>query len=223
MLTLWIVLGSFAFFALLLVLPLRIEFRYTRDRGYSYRVRYLFLTLADSSKPQKSRATQSLPPSKNKMHKKSASKQQLLSFLGLEDLGSMKTFYTALRTKGAFETFADITNALHDLFSRLGRLLCSGVFQKFDLSILVAEEDAADAALHYGILCATVYPFLTILDSIMIFRSRSIRIRCDETLEATDFCFEAKLNYRIIHLLRHLCGLLWQGIRRILKKGGNQA
>ena len=51
MLALWIILGILALLALLLVLPLRIHLKYNTDGGLRYRVKYLFLTLADSEAP----------------------------------------------------------------------------------------------------------------------------------------------------------------------------
>ena len=53
MLALWIILGILALLALLLVLPLRIYLKYDTDGGLRYRVKYLFLTLADSEAPEK--------------------------------------------------------------------------------------------------------------------------------------------------------------------------
>ena len=53
MTALWIILGIFAFFALLLALPLRIFLRYSPDDGLQYRVKYAFIPLADSQAPEK--------------------------------------------------------------------------------------------------------------------------------------------------------------------------
>ena len=81
MLALWIILGILALLALLLVLPLRIYLKYDADGGLRYRVKYLFLTLADSETPEKPEQPVKKAAEAEKKRSGSGMAAKLLSFL----------------------------------------------------------------------------------------------------------------------------------------------
>lgn len=212
MTALWIILGIFAFFALLLALPLRIFLRYSPEDGLQYRVKYAFIPLADSQAPEKPEKQK--PEKASETQKKSSrAVRTLLSFLGLEDISSAANVRRAIGEKGLVETLRGVTAAVGALLRRIGRLLQKGVFKKFDLCIVCGDDDPADAAARYGTVCAAVYPLLTMLDSTMKFRRRKVDIRCDFSQEGTQATFDGQLNYRPWHFVCFACGLFWQYIK----------
>ena len=224
MTALWVLLGIAAFFALLLALPVRIFLQYTAEGGLRYRVKYAFLTLADSEAPEKPQE-QTKSTAKKKNGKKEAASaggtvQSLLSFLGLGDVSSAVNIKKAINEKGLLEVLRGVTEAVASLARRIGRLLKKGVFKKFELRIISGDGDPAEAALHYGTLCAAVYPLLTLLDATMKFRGRSVDIRCDFEMEGTQADFDGQLNYRPWHFVCFAGGLLWRYITATLKKEG---
>lgn len=220
----WIILGIAAFFALLLALPVRISLHYTAEDGLRYRVKYAFLTLADSEAPEKPQKRKKPSAKKEKGKRKTSSAggavQSLLSFLGLGDISSAANAKKAISEKGLLEVLRGVTEAVASLSRRVGRLLKKGVFKKFELRIISGDGDPAEAALHYGTLCAAVYPLLTLLDSAMKFRRRTVDIRCDFDAEGTQADFDGQLNYRPWHFVCFACGLLWRYVTATLKKEG---
>lgn len=222
MTALWIILGIFAFFALLLALPLRIFLRYSPEDGLQYRVKYAFIPLADSQAPEKPEKQKPEKAPEMQKQKKSSggAVRTLLSFLGLEDVSSAANAKRAIGEKGLVETLRGVTEAVGALLRRTGRLLRKGVFKKFDLSIVCGDDDPADAAARYGTLCAAVYPLLTMLDSTMKFKRRRVDIRCDFSQEGTQATFDGQLNYRPWHFVCFACGLFWQYLKNKTMKEG---
>lgn len=219
MLALWIILGILALLALLLVLPLRIYLKYDTDGGLRYRVKYLFLTLADSEAPEKPEQPVKKAAETEKKRSGSGAAAKLLSFLGLEDVSSAANAKKALKEKGLAETIRGVFCAVKALFSRISRLVCHGEFRRFDLRIVVGDTDCADAAMNYGELCAAVYPLLAFLESKLKFHRRNVELRCDFSAESTEAVFDGQLNYRPVYLLGFLLGLVGQYLKQGKKKG----
>lgn len=219
MLALWIILGILALLALLLVLPLRIYLKYDADGGLRYRVKYLFLTLADSEAPEKPEQPVKKAAEAEKKRSGSGMAAKLLSFLGLEDVSSAANAKKALNEKGLAEMIRGVFGAVKALFSRISRLVCHGEFRRFDLRIVVGDTDCADAAMNYGELCAAVYPLLAFLESKLKFRRRNIDLRCDFSAESTEAVFDGQLHYRPVYLLGFLLGLVGQYLKQDKKKG----
>ena len=219
MLALWIILGILALLALLLVFPLRIYLKYDADGGLRYRVKYLFLTLADSEAPEKPEQPVKKAAEAEKKRSGSGMAAKLLSFLGLEDVSSAANAKKALNEKGLAEMIHSVFGAVKALFSRISRLMCHGEFRRFDLRIVVGDTDCANAAMSYGELCAAVYPLLAFLESKLKFRRRNVDLRCDFSAESTEAVFDGQLNYRPVYLLGFLLGLVGQYLRQDKKKG----
>lgn len=221
MTALWVILGILAFFVLLFALPVRIFLNYTPEGGLRYRVKYAFLTLADSEKsdvPKKQPSAEKA--AKEKKPTSGGAVQSFLSFLGLADISSAANAKKAIGEKGLSEVLRGVTEAVASLLRRIGRLLKKGVFKKFDLHIVSGDGDPAEAALHYGTLCAAVYPLITLLDSAMKFKRRTVDIRCDYDSAGTQADFDGQLNYRPWHFLCFACGLLWRYVKQNFKKEG---
>lgn len=225
MLALYIILAIIALIVLLLALPLRIYLRYTPEQGFQFRVKYLFLTLADSTKEKKPKQPKK-PSGKEKpvtQKKKSDGKatEKLLDLLGLKDISSKLNFKCALDNKGLIETFRGVSAAVRELFSRIGKLVRRSVFKRFDLKITVGDSDAADAAFRYGAVCAAVYPLLTLLDGTMKFKKRTVDIGCNFEQDDITAAFDGQLNYRPIHVVSFLFGLFGRYIKQSAKKVRN--
>ncbi len=220
MAALWILLGIVALVWLLLALPLRIFLRYDPGGGFSYRVKYLFFTLTDSAaeapSEQAPEAAGSAKPAERKSDQRAI--QRLLSFLGLEDISSAANAKRAVREKGVVETFRGVCAAVKALFSRTFALVRKGVFRRFELRVAVGDGDPSEAAFRYGQICAAVYPLITLLDSAMKFKRRTVDIRCDYASEQTLVAFDGQLNYRPWHFVCFLFHLIGNYLKKEKKK-----
>ena len=221
MLALYIILGILALIVLLLALPLRIYLRYAPEPGFQFRVKYLFLTLADSTKekpPKLEKPSGKKKPAAKKKKGGGKATETLLDFLGLKDVSSKLNFKRAVADKGLLGIVSDVTASIRDLFSRIGKLVKKSVFKRFDLRVTVGDSDAADAAMRYGTVCAAVYPLLTLLDGTMKFKKRTVDIACDFEQEDITAAFDGQLNYRPIHIVGFLLGLFGRYIKQSVRK-----
>lgn len=229
MLAVWILLGIFAPVALLMILPLRIYLNYTPENGLQYKIKYCLIPLVDSERPAKPKKPAEEKPTappqaqKKKKEKPKGGKSavsSLLSFLGLEDVSTAAKAKQSIGTNGLLATVGSVFSAVNDLFSRIFKLIRKGVFKKFDLHIVVGDGDAADAAFNYGTICAAVYPLITLLDSAVKFRSRTVDIRCDFDAEATTARFDGQFYYRPCSFVHFAFGLLWNYLKQTIKGKG---
>ena len=200
MIALWIILGIFALIALLLSLKLRVFLVYLPDGRLDIYVKYLFFTFRASEEPNEELT------------------QMVFSVLGLRDIGSVANAKHAINSKGVSTTLNELLGVLKTLLSRVWWLLKRGVFKQFNLRIVVGEEDAADAAYGYGLVCSAVYPLVGLLDGAFRFRRRSIDVRCDFDAETTSVDFLAQFNIRLWPILRALIYVIRENVKRTLAK-----
>ncbi len=200
MIALWIILGILALIALLLSLKLRIFLVYLPDGRLDIYVKYLFFTFRASDEPNEKLM------------------QQVFSILGLRDIGSVANAKHAIDAKGVSTTLNELLSVLKMLLNRAWWLLKRGVFRQFRLRIVVGEEDAADAAYGYGLVCSAVYPLVGLLDSAFRFRSRSVDVRCDFDAETTLVEFHGQFNIRLWPILCALIHVVRENVRRTLAK-----
>lgn len=212
MVVLWILLGLVAVIWLLMATPLRIYLSYQHDEFF-FKIKYGPICLSDSTKPPKEK------PAKAEGKKKSGGTvRMLLDFLGLSEISSIANVKNSISKKGIVGTISAVFTALKQLFSRIAGLIKKGVFKKFDLAIIVADSDAADAALRFGQVCAVAFPMLHFLENSMNIRNENVDIRCDYELEETQVSFDGQLNYRPWHFACFLMGLVVNYIKRSIKK-----
>lgn len=200
MIALWIILGIFALIALLLSLKLRVFLVYLPDGRLDIYVKYLFFTFRASEEPNEELT------------------QMVFSVLGLRDIGSVANAKHAINSKGVSTTLNELLGVLKTLLSRVRWLLKRGVFKQFNLRIVVGEEDAADAAYGYGLVCSAVYPLVGLLDGAFRFRRRSIDVRCDFDAETTSVDFLAQFNIRLWPILRALIYVIRENVKRTLDR-----
>lgn len=228
MIALYIFLGLLALIGLILILPIQICLHYDPEEGFQFRLKFAWIPLFDSTKekpekpekpkkPEEDNKEAEPPKGKEKEKKKGSGAASLLNFLGLGDIASIANAKKALDQKGLVQMLADIGAAIGAIFSRIGQLIGRGVFQHFTLRVVVGDEDAADAALTYGKICGVIYPTITMLDSAMTFRRRTVDLRCDFEQESTTILFDGQLNYRPWNFVQFLGGLIMNYLKRSVK------
>lgn len=224
MIFLYILLGIFAFLGLILALPIHICMHYDQEGGFQFRLKFAWIPLVDSSKevpvkPKKEKKEKKEPSEKDgkkkeKQKRSSSGASSILGFLGLEDIASIANARKALDEKGLLLLLSDLRSAVGAIFARIGELLARGVFQVFTLRVTVGDTDAADCAINYGRYCAIIYPTITMLDSAMTFRKRTVDLRCDFAEESTSIYFDGQLRYRPWNFIQFLWGLIMNYLKR---------
>ena len=225
MVFLYILLGFFAFIGLILAMPLGIGLHYNREDGFQFKLTFAWIPLVDSTKEKpekpekapKEQKEQTEKPKKEKKKKGNSAVSALLNFLGLGDIASIANAKKALDQKGLIEMLSDLSVAVGKIFARIGQLIARGVFRKFTLRVVVGDPDAADAAMNFGRICGIIYPTVTLLDSAMTFRQRTVDLRCDFEQEETSVEFDGQLNYRPWHFVLFLGGLIINYLKRSVK------
>ena len=219
MIALWIILGLIGLIWLLLAMPLRLFLSYQQDT-LNYKIKYGPISLIDSSAPPKERKKKTeqaaSAPTGKKVSGGAAAK--LLDFLGLSEISSITNFKNAISKSGIVGTLSAVFSAVKQLFSRIGKLIQKGIFKKFDLTIVIADEDAAEAALRFGQVCAVAFPMLQFLENKMKLRKENVDIRCDYESDHMQVSFDGQLNYRPWHFVCFLMGLVMNYIKRSVKK-----
>ena len=224
MVALYIFLGIFTLIGLILALPLQICLHYTPDDGFQFKLKFAWISLVDSAKekpeqpePEQKEEKPKEKKEKTKKKKGSSAANGLLNFLGLGDIAGIANVKKALDQKGLLQMLSDLSDAVGKIFARIGKLMARGVFKHFTLRVLVGDEDAADAAINFGRYCGIIYPTVTLLDSAMTFRRRTVDLRCDFEKESTSVMFDGQLQYRPWHFVLFLGGLFMNYLKRSVK------
>lgn len=130
--------GIILLLTILMICPVVITF--TFDKKLKVKARYLFFKYSFTDKKDKKRkhgSTKKTESGKAEKGRRSAEE--------IKDIVSMTVQMTKL-----------ITGTMKKLFKK-------AYISKFDISVVVASEDAADTAVQYGYYCAAIYPFASLL------------------------------------------------------------
>ncbi len=164
--------------ALLLCLPLRVNLKFFEDFYYDIKI------LGFKVYPPKEKEEKSEKP-QNTAQK-----------------NTEKSLFQKLQEKRGFK------GAVKELFSFFGsvlnplkRFLKFIKFRNIKVSLSVAGEDAAKTAIDYGMVCSIVYPVLSLFDSILNVKYKSIDIRSDFEGKKSSFNFELSIKISLIFIL----------------------
>lgn len=205
MAALWVLAGIVVFLGLLLLLPLKLAVRYDAESGLSLRLMLIFIPLADTDRvvpPEKKPASASEKQPAPKKKKSGGAVQTMLSLLGLGEVNSDTKFKNAVAERGLPAVLATIAAVVRRFLSHTLRCLGAGVFRRFDLRVVIGEEDAADAAMQYGLACAAVYPLVSLLEQSMTLRHRSVSVEMGDDPQ-TAVTADILLVYRVWHFVRY--------------------
>lgn len=184
------------FIALLLVLNVKFLFDFSTEGALNFKIKLLCFTVYDINKPK---------DEKKKPSKIGSAIKQLLGFERVIEAqteeGEKQTERISSKLTGIVTVFMLLTDSNLWLAKKIN-------FKHFGLDIICGGADAADAAIEYGIVCSTVYPFIGYLETNFkgAEKALSVNICCDFENEAY-FGTEIKAKLRIIHILRALMNL----------------
>lgn len=115
---------------------------------------------------------------------------------------SEKSFFQKLKEKRGFKgSIKELFSLFFAVLNPLKRFLRFIKFRNIKVSLSVAGEDAAKTAIDYGIICSIVYPVLSIFDSILNVKYKSIDIRSDFEGKSSSFDFSLSIKTSLIFVL----------------------
>lgn len=197
----WIFLSVLAFIVFLLLLPISIIIKNDDNNNNIFLIKFLFFKFdfkGDSSE-------------KNKKQKKT-------------DREARKQKEKTAEKKDFRETVSEIMKLISNIFEELLKLFKHLVARKFQLQIICASKDAAQAAIHYGECCAAVYPVLGFISSAIKVKEkgRDIDIRCEYDKSRWTVKYHFIISIRICHILAALIRFGAKEIKRRIKNATAQ-
>lgn len=182
-----------AIIVILLISSIRVFFSFNTQERPELKVKFLFFTVIDLNKPKK----------KNK--KPSRIGSAIKRMLGFEqiiesqtDEGEKQKESVSSKLTGLVTVFMLLTDSNLWLAKKIK-------FKRLGLDVVCGGSDAADAAIEYGVVCSTVYPFIGYLETNLknAEKALNVNIGCDFENEAY-LGIDIKAKLRIIHILRAL-------------------
>ncbi len=125
---------------------------------------------------------------------------------GLSKFDSVSSLKKTVSSSGVGYTLQQISEVLISLLRQVVWILPRCRLRKLELRAVCAEKDPDEAAMEYGKLCATVYPIVGVIDSIVpIYRRKLLLdLRCDFDAEQSDLSLTAVVRARAGSVLRAL-------------------
>ncbi len=195
----WIVvLAVIAFLLLLLLCPLCLSVSYEGE--WKVKVRYLFVRYP--LYPRK--------PSKKKEKKGKIQKDSLEKQKPKEKSSPWRDILKEKGVKGLLSLLKQLANAGSGGAKKLFRHL---VIRECSLHVSAGGEDAAQAAIKYGYLCAAVYPAAGAVISNTKCKHHDIQVLCNFDNQETTFQFHGKCSIQVLFLL----AAGWTVLYRFLK------
>ena len=211
MIALYILGGLLLLILLILILPVRL--RVTYDQTLKANLRILFVipyTLYDESKPEKPTKEQAASdkPKEEKKKKKTA--------------GLFKERAAELKARGAAGLLDWLRDVARFALGATRRVLRAVKVRRFDLTMRVVGEDAADTALTCGRWCAAVYPLLGTLMCAIRTRRSNIKIEPDFLGVETTYTADVRVS---VSPWRALWAALWAlfGFLKLTKPSPDEA
>lgn len=202
MIAVWIVAGILLALFLLLLCPVAIVVSFQNE--FTVKIRYLFFTYQVAPRkesPQKEGKEPSKTEKKESEEHKKSKFQEILEEKGVSGLLKL------LRQVGEVAT-----RAARKLFSHL-------VVTRLDLEILVADEDAAQAAVNYGYVCGMACTALSAFLHNCICKRYHVQITPDFDQKESSAVLDFRAHIRLLFLISGILGALLH-LMQMQKEGG---
>lgn len=192
---------------LILLLPVHVML-YTREDGsIKLLYRILFLTFGRHPNP------------------KSPIVRIAKELTGLSRLSDLGTVKRSVEDSGISTTAGQIVHILLLLLERVVWLLQYCTLRRLRINAVCAGEDAAEAAMEYGAVCAVVYPLIGFVEGNMKVRERGLEVSigCAFDRAVGGFSLEAELTVRIWYVALALAHIIRRNVEEeIYKEAGNE-
>lgn len=193
--------------ALLLLLPLDILLQADNQNGFSFHVRFLGIRFGGENESK-----QQPPKGENPLVK------AVKKSLGISHLESAKALRSTVEQHGTAVTVKE-TVELIILF--VDRLVWVVKRCRVPKCRILSVSGGENAAIEYGIACATVYPLVTHLQNNTYLRQRGLRVevRCDYQQPQSHHGLELVVRLKTVHLLRVFLHIVKKNVDKELRQG----
>lgn len=183
-----------ALICIVLSLRLRLIFDFSTTGEAKFYIGILFF---------KFRINKSDKPKKEK--KESGFVSKIKKILHIDVLSDSESLKQDAEETGISSTVNKVITAVSLIAGEAVWLLKRFKLHKLRFVAVCGGGDAADAAMDYGLVCSTVYPFAGYIDASLKTKknAQDIRIYCDFENDSS-FDFYIHLSVRIIHIVRAL-------------------
>lgn len=205
----YVLLGLLALLVLLLVVPVRLRVRYDTALAATLWVLFVPIRLLPKNETQNTeqQADKPQPKAEKPKPKKKSLKETLKESLSFEqhaaDLKRNGVVAAALWLKEIADRVLTATDRV------LNAVTVTRLFARAD----IAQDDAAQTALTYGRVCATVFPALGLIESKLTVKRQDVQITPAFCAEQTRFCFDTRLRVCVWRVLAALLCLAVSYIR----------
>ena len=185
--------------ALILISRIKLLISYTQEKGFRIGFGFWFLRFWKKKEEE--------PKAEKKEKKPSKFAQSFKKRLGLDafDTEELKDSFS----EGSLsEKITQIAAIVMLFFERIKWLFSKIRADKFRI-LAVCGGDSADAAIEYGVACATVYPLSAYISDNLSFKknAQDIQLKCNFDGDAY-FEFDLTLSVRIYYILKTAIGCL---------------
>lgn len=146
------------------------------------------------------------------IHLDKKEKHKVLEQLGLSHYTSTGNLKKRINEKGLTATLKEFTGILRLFFSALGKIARKIRVCRAKLEVVTAGENAA---MEYGIVCATLYPFSALLQNHSQVRFHAVKmdVRCDFEASQGDISYDLVLRVFLRSLIPILFDVLWEPLK----------
>lgn len=182
MIALIIILSVAALIALLLFIPLSVHIEY--DGEFSAKLKIAGVKAFEAEPKEDIKE-----PSPDKESDKRAKKQT-------------ESLFNKLKGKYGFSgAVKEIFGLVKAVLDRAEKQLNRIAVRRLCLDIKVASDNAAKTALEYGAVCAAVYPVLSLADSVLNLKMKSVNVTADFNSDKSALAFSVIIRARIVFLI----------------------
>ncbi len=212
----WVLLGLLALILLLLIVPVRLRVKYGEELMARLWVLCIPIKLAPKKEKPEKEPKKEKNPKKEKADKPAKKKKEKKKPDGegkkKKDFLSLKKRAKELKENGIMAAAAWLKELAGLVMTTLSRIVDAITVKKLYADGEIAGEDAAQTALTFGKLCATVYPALGIIESKLKVKKQQVRLVPAFCLEKTQFTFDVVVSVSlwriVVAALRMLIGYL---------------
>jgi len=119
-----------------------------------------------------------------------------------------------IKQKGISDGIKEIKDSIIDILKKFNSLLSKAVIKKLNIKIAVSSEDAANAAIKYGVFCAAAYPIISYINTKAKVKSQDISIVADYVAEKTQTDIYLFVKIKIVHILIYIAEITIEKIKR---------
>ncbi len=146
----------------------------------------------------------------------------LLKATGASKLTDVEKLKETLSHGGLSETLGEELRIIISLLREVLRFLPKCVMKKLRVDAVLSEDDPAEEAMDYGLICAVVYPLIGFIESIIRFSKRAmqVNVRCSFGKEEPKAVVEAVLGTNVFRLAEVLIRLIIEETKNAIRQEG---